>query len=395
MRGLFVLALAHARHHAVRSLLLATCLSITIALPITTSSLMVRYEEDLVARGQATPLLAGPEGNRFDLTLGALYFRANPLRTLDMASVDALLAEAEKAGGAVVVPVHTRASARGHALVGTVPEYFEVRGLAAASGTLPVFVGDAVLGARVAEALELKVGSTLFSDPEDALDIATPAALELAITGVLAPTGTADDDAVFVDLKTAWAIEGLGHGHGDVTAEGALPEGFVLSRTEDQVAVSPALIEERRLSGANAGTFHLHGDPASLPVSAALIFPDSRKAGTLLRSTADRWEGLQVLAPAKVIDDLLAFVLELKRLFDRLSSVLLLSAVLSSALVLLLSARLREAEFRTLHAIGCAPSAVVKLVLLEALCLVLFALVLAALWSGLALTLLPNLITTL
>ena len=30
----------------------------------------------------------------------------------------------------------------------------------------------------------------------------------MTVTGVLAPTGTPDDDAVLVDIKTAWVIEG-------------------------------------------------------------------------------------------------------------------------------------------------------------------------------------------
>ena len=38
----------------------------------------------------------------------------------------------------------------------------------------------------------------------------------MRVTGVLAATGTADDEAVFADIKTAWLIEGLAHGHDDV-----------------------------------------------------------------------------------------------------------------------------------------------------------------------------------
>ena len=40
------------------------------------------------------------------------------------------------------------------------------------------------------------------------------------MVGILAPTSTPDDEAVFVDIKTAWVISGIGHGHEDVvTAE--------------------------------------------------------------------------------------------------------------------------------------------------------------------------------
>ena len=36
------------------------------------------------------------------------------------------------------------------------------------------------------------------------------------VVGVLPPTNTPDDDGIFVDIKTAWVIQGIGHGHEDV-----------------------------------------------------------------------------------------------------------------------------------------------------------------------------------
>jgi putative ABC transport system permease protein len=393
--GLRLLALRHARHHAGRTTILVLCLALAGALPLTASTLMSRYRADLVARGEATPLLAGPEGNRFDLTLGALYFRSHGLAPVRAGLVEDLAREAQEVGGAVIVPLHTRGRARGWPVVGTTPDYYERRGLVPAAGTLPLLVGDATLGASAATRLELGPGDTLFTDPAEELDIATPASLELVVVGVLPRTGTPDDDAVFVDVKTAWAVEGHGHGHEDVTAEGALPDGFVLSRTEDEVAVSPALIEERRLGAENQADFHLHGDPAELPLSGVLVFPATEKAGTLLRATVDRWPGVQVLVPRKVIEDLLAVVLQIKSIFDRLSGVLVLSTALFSGLVLLLSARLRADEFRTLHAIGCGRGAVLQLVAWELAGLVLLAGGVAGALTLAVLRLLPDLVHTL
>lgn len=395
MNGLASLALRHALHHPGRTTILILCLALSGALPITTSTLMQRYRTDLVARGQSTPLLAGPQGNRFDLTLGALYFRSHELAPVRASLVGELVAEAGQVGGALVIPLHTRGTARGLPVVGTIPEYYGARGLRTESGSLPLRVGDATLGARAAEHLKLGAGDSLFSDPSGELDIATPASLELTIVGVLSSTGTPDDDAVFVDLKTAWAIEGHGHGHGDVTSPDALPDGFVLSETGSQVAISPALIEERRPSQGDPSRFHLHGDPSNLPLSGVLIFPESDKAGTLLRATVDRWVGIQVLVPRKVVEDLLAVVLQIKTIFDRLSAVLLLSTALFSGLVLLLSARLRTDEFRTLHAIGCGRAATFQLIAWELVGLLLGAALLAGLLSRATVHLLPDLVRTL
>ncbi|MDA1264245.1 MAG: hypothetical protein O2816_04105 [Planctomycetota bacterium] len=395
MTGLLQLAGRYALHHRARSVILVLCLSLAGALPLTTGALMGRYRSDLEARGASSPILVGPEGNRFDLTLGALYFRDTDLPPLRADLTARVEAELAPVGGGVVVPLHTRSHAQGFPVVGTSPEYYHARRLTPIRGSLPLLVGDALLGARVAAAQGLGVGDVIASDPTKALDIAELVSVELNIVGVLAASGTPDDGAVFVDLKTAWALEGLGHGHADVTGQGALPEGYVLSRTEDQVALSPAFIEERRLTAENLAGFHLHGDADAMPLSAVLVFPANARAGDLMAPEVDDWVGLQAVRPETVVADLLAFVLEIKTLFDRLSAVLVLSTILFAGLVLTLSARLRADEFRTLHAIGCGRRAVWTLLAWEAAGLIALGALVALLWSALTQALLPNLIQTL
>ena len=56
------------------------------------------------------------------------------------------------------------------------------------------------------------VGGHVVSSPESVFDLAGVYPLKMAVVGVLAPTHTPDDDAVFVDVKTAWVIAGLAHG---------------------------------------------------------------------------------------------------------------------------------------------------------------------------------------
>lgn len=388
MSGLARLALQHARHHAWRTAILVACIAVALFLPATTEVLLSRYQHDLTARAAATPLLAGPRGNRFDLTLGALYFRASRLDPVPWSLCERL----GRAPGVLAVPLHARFTARGLPVVGTLPEYYERRGLGPARGTLPLALGDVALGADVADSLGLGPGDAVFSDPLELYDIAKPPALRLSVCGVLGRRGTPDDGALFVDVKTAWVLEGLAHGHGDVVAPDALPEGFVLSRTGDSVAVSPALIEHNAVSGDNVADFHLHGDPDELPLSSVLLFPEDAKAGTLVKAEVNAERAFQVVAPEAVIDDLMAFVFRIKALVDRISAVLVGSTVLFSGLVLLLSARLRAEEFRTLHAIGCGRWAVWKLYGIEVSGIVLTSIVVATCGVGAVLAWLPDLV---
>jgi len=355
------MACAHAGHHAWRSLLLTFCLGMAFLLPATTRQLMTRYEADLTARAQATPVVAGTRGNRFDLVLGALYFRQSALEPVNMG----LLQEIQEQGRGVAIPLHTGHLARGATIVGTSVEYYEQRKLTLASGTLPLMLGDALLGSNVALRLGLSAGGVLSSDPDNVFNINQPGATNLAICGVLDPTGTPDDDGVFVDIKTAWMVSGLVHGHGDVTSPGALEKDMLLSSTEDSVAVSPALIEHDQVGKDNLWDFHLHARPEKLPLTAILYFPADSKDSTILRAQFNRSDVFQMVEPSAVVDELLNYAFKVKHLLDGVALVLLISTLVFGGLVLSLAARLRKDEFDMLHAIGCSRSATWMLVGLE------------------------------
>ena len=51
------------------------------------------------------------------------------------------------------------------------------------------------------------------SDPLNVFDLSGTYPLKMRVVGVLEKSGSADDDAVFVDLHTEWIISGIGHGH--------------------------------------------------------------------------------------------------------------------------------------------------------------------------------------
>lgn len=355
MKGTVGLALAHARHHAVTTAVLVLALACTLFLPWASRLLSDRWQRDLASRSQSTPLVAGTRGNRFDLTLKALYFRPSELEPVPYRTVR----EIADTGLALAVPLQVRHTARKRPIVATSPEYYEVRRLRTVRGTIPLDLGDCTLGARVAEELELDVGDALFSDPTDLYDISRPAALKMHVRGVLAPTGTADDHAVFVDVRTAWILEGAAHGHDDVVRQ--VDEGMVLGRTEDNVTMSSALIEYNEVTPQNAASFHYHGDEGALPLSAVLVFPDSAKSQTLLKARFNTSKTQQMVVAEEVVDDLLSFVFRVKDLLDGIALLLATCTVLLAGLVIVLSLRLRRDERWTLHRMGVSRSRVFAL----------------------------------
>ena len=374
MRGSLYLAWRHLRYHRAQSCVLVACLCLPILLPLMTRLLAQRYEQGLRTRAASTPLLVGAKGSRFDLVLAALHFRDVPLETLEYGQCERLSASGE----GLAIPLHLRFQARGKPIVGTSPEYYERRGLTLAEGRATTKLGECVLGSRVARELGLGAGARLFSDQKELYDISKPPAIQMHVTGVLAPSGTPDDEAVFVDVKTGWVLEGLAHGHEDVNAADFDPA-LVLARSESQVAVSGALIEYSEVTPDRLASFHFHRPMAEMPLTAVLFFPAGEKAGTLARSRTNRSQKLQMIEPAVIVDELLALVFRVKRAIEALLWVLGACTLGLLTLVLSLSTRLRAREMRTLVRIGADARVGLRLHALEFGFLLLVSLALASL----------------
>ena len=377
-RDILYLAAAYLRAHKGKTLILSVCLGAALALPLTVRVAVGILQAEMTRRAADTPLVIGAAGSRFDLVLHALNFR-----TAAPAGVTRAAADAVTVGGhAEAIPLHVRFTARGYPVVGTSLEYFALRGLVPASGHVMTRLGDVVVGWGVARALDLQPGDWLRSDPDNVFDLAGAYPLEMRVTGILARSRTPDDHAVFVDLNTAWMLEGIGHGHAELdTLDDPTA---VLAREGSRVTASPALELYTRITPETLDTFHFHGDPATFPLTAVIAVPlDDRAATLLLGRYLDRETGLQALRPAMVVDELLGMVVRLKRFFDAQHAVVLAITALLMALVMALSLRLRRREFETLHRLGCSRGTVAALQAAE-LCVLLLLGSLLALLAGAA-----------
>lgn len=378
MIDLLHLAWRHLLHHRGRSLVLVLCLTVVLALPWATRSLVSIWQDNLLARAEATPLVIGAAGSRFDLVLHALHFTTAAPGTLPQAEREAL----ERTGHARVIPLHVRFRARGYPVVGTTLDYFDFRQLELAAGRGLIRLGDCVVGAGVAAELGLQPGDWLRTDHGGVFDLVGGHPLELRVNGILQPTGSADDNAVFVDVQTAWVIEGIGHGHEELSDQpGAAGEGagVVLERGPGHVVAGPELATHQRISEENIASFHFHGDPAEYPLTALIALPTDERGRTLVLGRYAATDARQQAhEPAAVAAELLGLVIRLKRFLDVQQGLLVLVAGLLAGLVFWLSVRLRAAETRTMIDIGCARGALVCLQAIELA--LLGALALAGAW---------------
>ncbi len=364
MNDLLFLAAAYLKRNWGKSLTLLACLGVCVFLPLTVSGLVGLFEREMGSRAENTPLVLGREGSRFDLVLHALHFTAEAPGTVGNAVKEDLMAE----GLARVVPLFAGQTARGYPVVATTLDYFDFRELSVAEGTPPLFLGDCVVGAEVAAALGLAPGDRLFTDPENVFNLAGAQPVNLRITGVLAPTGSSDDRAVFTHLMTGWLVAGFGHGHEDVVGGDAAPN--VIEEAAGNVTVGAAIGMHLEVTRENIDTFHRHGDDRLLPLTALLLEPVDDRAAAILRGRFDASaDGLQILRPTTVVGELLGMVARIKQFFDLHHVFLIAISAAFLLLVFILSARLRRAEFATMSDLGASRGSVAALQVIELLVL--------------------------
>jgi putative ABC transport system permease protein len=349
----------------IKTATLIACITLISFLPMALQLLLGESERQLMSRAVTTPLVVGAKGSALDLVMNTLYF-GNEVPELITQNASEQVMDTDLA---LAIPVYVRFRARGNPIVGTTLDYFEFRGLKVAEGRNLAMLGDCVLGAKVAESLDLKPGDSLVSSPETLFDLAGIYPLKMKVAGVLQKSYTSDDLAVFVDLKTAWIIQGLGHGHQDVTK--LKDPTLVLKRTESNVAATAKLYHYTEISEANMEAFHLHGNLGTYPITAVIAVPHEDKSGTILRGRyLSKEETHQIVRPDVVIDGLLQNIFRIKNVLDAVISVVAFATILVIVLVFALSLRLRQREIETIFKLGCSRMTIARLVSAEILIIV-------------------------
>ncbi len=360
MNALF-LAFAYLRFNWARSLVLVLVTALILAVPIVSQVLLNGARTALTDRAEATPLILGSRGSQLDLVMNALYFSDDRAQPVTMAATDAIW----DTGLGLPIPLNTGFDTNGARIVGTTLDYFDFRGLQIVAGRQIAVLGEAVLGSDVAERLDLGPGDTVVSSPENLFDLDGVYPLELNIVGVFAATGTPDDEAVFVDIKTSWVIAGIGHGHEGVLAPGA---------TAGDIVAAASIVEYNRITPDNIDSFHFHGGPETYPVSAIVVIPQDARSGTILQGRyLDPDNPVQLVVPDEVVGELVDRIFRIKTLLDAVTVIVATAALAAISLAVFLSYRLRAPEMRTAYLLGARRGMILRLLVSETVILLCIA----------------------
>ncbi|MEX2580900.1 MAG: ABC transporter permease [Verrucomicrobiales bacterium] len=371
--GVAFLGTRYLARHRRTTLLLVIAFTLVWLLPTSIALVVGKVEEQLRSRAADTPLLLGHPGSPLELVFNGLYFTKPGLATLPLKEATA----AAEDGLAQSIPIYARFSAGGHRIVGTNLDYFRFRGLEIAEGRSLVRLGECVVGAKVAEANRLSPGDFIVSSPETLFDLAGVYPLKMKVSGILEPTGSPDDRAIFVDLKTAWIIEGLGHGH-DEADELDDDQRLESSEEDEAVSLNASVMEYNEVTPETMDRFHFHGDLEDYPVTAAIVVPNDAKSRALVKGRYASDSSVQLVSPERAMDELFATVFSVQRFVIWLLGAIGAATIAIGALVFLLSHRLRQDEFRHLRQLGADLATIRALVAFEAAFVVLASLALSA-----------------
>ena len=379
MNSLYV-AWQYLRFHKVKTAVLIAALTLTSYLPLAVHIVVRASEIQMLDRSQSTPLILGQKGSALDLVMNTLYFASRPPETVSMQDSDQI----DETGFAFAIPLYNRYRARGYPIVGTTVDYMGFRRLEIASGRMFAVLGECVLGAAVADRLGLGPGDSLITAPENPFDLGGVYPLKMKVVGVFGRSHSPDDRAIFVDVKTAWVIEGLGHGHQDLAAVQD-PE-VVLTEQDGRLVASAKIVQYNEITPENMDSFHFHGDTSRFPLTAVIAVPHDAKSATLLMGRYLPETGAaQLIRPLDVVQALLRNIFKIQRVLNIVFAVVSVAMLLTIFLVIVLSLRLRQPEVETMYRLGCSRLKMAQFLAAEFGVIIVVSAVLTAAFTGLSL----------
>jgi putative ABC transport system permease protein len=329
----------------------AVTVAIATALLLTLLSLRQAGSSAFLRGSGNAHLLVSADAGPLVSVLNAIFYANAPQRAIPFAKFNQIR---ESFPWAWAIPMQQGDSFRGFPTLATTPQFFSKFEPAVgepwrfAEGRAFDKNFEAVLGAAVARDTGLRVGAQLaFTHGSGDEHGHVHDEFAFTVVGILEPTGSAHDRAIFCDLDSSWVL----HAH------------------------------DRRERDGLVKHEHTHGGPPPTTV-ADLIDDDRRITGILLRlptregSSAPaalqqqfdvlrRDPTITVANPADQIGKLLSIIGRIDLLFVALAVVILVSSVISILVALYNSMRERRRQVAVFRVLGASKGRVMALVLTE------------------------------
>ena len=199
-----------------RAKLFLTALSVVIAssVGLLAFNISMQVSEGIINTAGSYDIIIGPAGSSTQLAMNTMFFTDKPLGAIPYSIVDELSASGKVNA---VVPFSMGDSYNSAPIVGATAQLLD--GKALAQGEMFSEACEVVAGYDVARQYGLSVGDQILSSHGLTGTGHEHEASPLTVTGVLARTDTAYDNAIFTHYTTIWALHGEEDAH-DAEEEG-------------------------------------------------------------------------------------------------------------------------------------------------------------------------------
>ncbi|MCK0131986.1 ABC transporter permease [Flavobacteriaceae bacterium F08102] len=202
--NLVKLSIKNIQSKPLNTLLSLLLLTLSVALVAFMLQLNEQVKGKLDRNIKPVDMVVGAKGSPMQLVLSSVLHIDNPTGNI-------LLVDAENIGKNPLIekaiPVSYGDNYQGFRILGTVPEYLAMYEVNIKSGTMFKSDLEVVVGARVAEVLDLKIGDRFVGSHglvEQSLE--EHAHHEFRVVGILANSGTVVDQLIVTNLESIWKV---------------------------------------------------------------------------------------------------------------------------------------------------------------------------------------------
>lgn len=378
------LATASLKHRKTSVLLTLFTIVISVSLLLSVEYIRGQVRDSFTRTVSGVDIIVGAPTGQLNLLLYSVFRMGNPTQGVDWQDV-AWLQDHPQVDW--LVPIALGDAHKGYRVVGTSNAYFEhfkygdKQALKFAAGQPFASDRHAVAGAEVARQLNYQVGDKLIvSHGLGDVSFQHHESHPFTLSGILAPTGTPADKAVYV------TVQGMESVHGSTPAQPALRRSPFKKPTTDDTALDEDHAHDGTHEGhADTDARHAHhdthaheeeytrgntlSDAPPTSVSALFMGLSSRVAALQVQHQINNYDNAALLAilPGVALNQLWGLMSNVERLLLGISVLILVSSLVGLVTLLLATMRERRQEIAVLRAIGAGPATILWLIQAEAL----------------------------
>ncbi|VAX38997.1 hypothetical protein MNBD_PLANCTO02-1109 [hydrothermal vent metagenome] len=377
--NLLTIAIKNIRQRMLASLLTSLSVAIGVMLMVTVLVVNGIVEKNFSNNSAGYNLVVGRKGSELDLVMSTMYRFGKPIENLPYQYYQELK-KLPFVADAIPFAIGDYTQKGGFPIVGTTARYFELeyapgkdflleKGGAHMTGRF-----DAIVGANVARGNDWKRGDK-FQLLHGGADAESNHAHDemFTVVGILAPTGTANDKTVFIQLDGFYQI--AGH---EKPAKESIKQ---LRRFYGLPTLSPEEMEKEvaRLTKGDDGhhqeEHHLHEIPDEMKEVTAVLLrtkPKYLTAEILWKGSLKKGYQAQAANPTDVMQRLKnTFILPFKYLMYALTTMIIIVSGISIFVSIYNSMADRKREIAIMRALGAQRQTVFSIILIESIILCL------------------------